>query len=100
MYIQILDKVVKFKETPMKGFFKIFISDKEDEVEIPLLMEEHQIKIFEKMLQETKFDLNMPFYYFKLIVSGCAKYAMTTKVKIAVKSPSYVGHFRKENVNA
>jgi hypothetical protein len=79
MHIQILDKVVKFKETSMKGLFKIFVSDKEEEESIPLLIEDHQIKAFEKMLLETKFDLNMPFSYFKLIVSGCAQYAITTK---------------------
>jgi hypothetical protein len=79
MHIQILDKVVKFKETSMKGLFKIFVSDKEEEESIPLLIEDHQIKAFEKMLLETKFDLNMPFSYFKLIVSGCAQYAITAK---------------------
>jgi hypothetical protein len=76
MKIQILDKVVKFKETSMRGLFRIFVSDKEDEVEIPLLIEDHQIKTFEKMLMDIEFDLNMSLRYFKLIVSGCAQYAI------------------------
>lgn len=76
MQIQILDKVVRFEETPIRGLFKIFVSDKGVEESIPLLIEEYQIKTFKKIILDTNFDLNIPFTYFKLVISGCVKYAM------------------------
>ena len=70
------DKAVKFEKDPRTDLFRIAILDKGNEEKIPLLMEGHQVETFKEMLKEIKFDENMPSGYFKLIVSGCAKFAM------------------------
>ena len=73
--MKILDKTIKFEKT-QSGLYKIFVSDKEKEESIPLLIEDHQITVFEEMMKELKFKEEVSFSYFKNIVSGCAKIAM------------------------
>ena len=73
--MNILNKTIKFEEVSGK-LFKITISDAERTESVPLLMEDFQIETFKEMMSELKFEENVPFNYFKSVVSGCAKYAM------------------------